>query len=88
MIAAFKTSFVRDLKKVKSQQILGLVSHSIEAAEKCQSINDIPNIKQLKGAKNHFRIRIGTYRIGLALENDKLYFVRCLPRKDIYKLFP
>jgi len=88
MKTAFKTSFVRDLKKVKNQQILILVSHSIEAAEKCLSINDIPNIKQLKGAKNHFRIRIGTYRIGLALEDDKLYFVRCLPRKDIYKLFP
>jgi mRNA interferase RelE/StbE len=88
MKTAFKTSSVRDLKKVKNQQILGLVSHSIEAAEKCKSINDIPNIKQLKGVKKHFRIRIGAYRIGLALEEEKLYFVRCLPRKDIYKLFP
>jgi mRNA interferase RelE/StbE len=88
MKTAFKTSFVRDLKKIKNQQILILVSSSIEAAEKCQSVNDISNIKQLKGAKNHFCIRIGTYRIGLALEDDKLYFVRCLLRKDIYKLFP
>ena len=80
MKTVFKTSFVRDLKKVKNQQILILVSHSIEAAEKCLSINDIPNIKQLKGVKNHFRIRVGTYRIGLAIEDDKLYFVRCLPR--------
>lgn len=54
MITAFKTSFVRDLKKVKKQQILGLVSHSIEAAEKYKSINDIPNIKQLKGVKKPF----------------------------------
>jgi len=84
----FKTSFVRDLKKIKNQQILSSVKNSVEAAEKCQSTNDIPNIKQIKGARNHFRIRIGTYRIGLALEDDKLYFVRCLPRKDIYKLFP
>jgi mRNA-degrading endonuclease RelE of RelBE toxin-antitoxin system len=60
MKTAFKTSFVRDLKKIKNQQILTLVSSSIEAAEKCQSINDISNIKQLKGVKNHFRIRIGT----------------------------
>jgi mRNA interferase RelE/StbE len=85
---AFKTSFLRDLKKIKNQQILSSVKNSVEAAEKCQSTNDIPNIKQIKGARNHFRIRIGTYRIGLALEDDKLYFVRCLPRKDIYKVFP
>ena len=88
MKTAFKTSFVRDLKKIKNQQILSLVNNSIDAAEKCQSTFDIPNIKQIKGARNHFRIRIGTYRIGLALVGDKLYFVRCLPRKDIYKLFP
>lgn len=88
MKTTFKTSFVRDLKKIKNQQILSSVKNSVEAAEKCQSTNDIPNIKQIKGARNHFRIRIGTYRIGLALEDDKLYFVRCLPRKDIYKLFP
>jgi len=88
MKTAFKTSFVRDLKKIKNQQILSFVNNSIEVAEKCQSIFDIPNIKQIKGAKNHFRIRIGTYRIGLALEENTLYFVRCLPRKDIYKLFP
>lgn len=88
MKTAFKTSFVRDLKKIKNQQIHAQVRHSIEAAEKCPSIYEIPNIKQIKGAKNHFRIRIGIYRIGLALENEKLYFVRCLPRKDIYKLFP
>jgi mRNA interferase RelE/StbE len=88
MKTAFKTSFVRDLKKIKNHQILSLVSNSIEVAEKCPSVFDIPNCRQLKGAKNYFRIRIGTYRIGLALEDNKLYFVRCLPRKDIYKLFP
>jgi mRNA interferase RelE/StbE len=64
MKTAFKTSFVRDLKKIKNQQILTFVSSSIEAVERCQNVNDISNIKQLKGAKNHFRIRIGTYRIG------------------------
>jgi mRNA interferase RelE/StbE len=88
MKTAFKTSFVRDLKKIRNQQLYTLVTSSIEAAEKCQNIFDIPNIKQIKGAKNHFRIRIGSYRIGLDLEDNKLYFVRCLPRKDIYKLFP
>ena len=88
MNTAFKTSFVRDLKKISNQRTLNQIYLAIDAAEKCQNIYDISGVKQIKGTKNHFRIRIGTYRIGLVLEDDKLYFVRYLPRKDIYKLFP
>jgi mRNA interferase RelE/StbE len=35
-----------------------------------------------------YSIRIGDYRIGLALEKDTLVFVRCLHRKEIYRFFP
>jgi len=88
MKVVFKTSFIRDLKKIKVQQTLDQIKIAIEAAEKSQNVIDIPGIKQLKGIGNHYRIRIGSFRIGLAVENEILYFVRCLPRKDIYKLFP
>jgi len=88
MNVVFKTSFLRDVKKIKMQHILEQISIVIESSEKSQHISDIPNIKQIKGSRNYFRIRIGSYRIGLALDNGILYFVRCLPRKDIYKLFP
>lgn len=88
MKVVFKTSFLRDVKKIKLQQTLDQISIAIAVAEKSHNITDIPNIKQIKGTRNHYRIRIGSYRIGLAFENGILYFVRCLPRKDIYKLFP
>ena len=88
MKIAFKTSFVRDLKKIRNERLLNQIRNTIDRAEKSNDIAEISNIKQLKGLRNHFRIRIGTYRIGLALVEDTLYFVRCLPRKDIYKRFP
>lgn len=88
MIIVFKTSFLRDLKKIKIQQTLDQIKNAIEAVEKSQTILNIPDVKKIKGAKNHYRIRIGSYRIGIAIEAEILYFVRCLPRKDIYTLFP
>lgn len=88
MNVVFKSSFLRDVKKIRMQHTLDQIETAIETAERSNHITEIPGVKQIKGAKNHYRVRIGTYRIGIAVEAEILYFVRCLPRKDIYKLFP
>lgn len=88
MKVAFRTQFARDLKSVKDKRLLSRVREAIEGVEKANSLTDIPSLKKLKGAKNYFRLRIGDYRIGLALENNTLIFVRLLNRKEIYKYFP
>jgi mRNA interferase RelE/StbE len=85
---AFRESFARDLKGVKDKGLMKRVKELIEAVEKVDSLLDMPNLKKLKGGGNHFRLRIGDYRIGIALEDDTVVFVRFLNRKDIYKYFP
>ncbi len=42
----------------------------------------------MKGAKNAYRIRFGSYRIGIYLEGDHIILSRVLDRKDIYQYFP
>ena len=88
MKTAFRETFARDLKGVRDKNLLQRVKESIEAVERADSLNALPNLKKLKGAKNYFRLKIGDYRIGLALESDAVVFVRFLDRKDIYKYFP
>jgi mRNA interferase RelE/StbE len=67
---------------------LGRVREVIEAAEKADSLTELPNLKKLKGGGNYFRVRIGDYRIGVALVDETVVFVRFLNRKDVYKHFP
>ena len=88
MKTAFRESFARDLKVVRDKKLLQRIKGCIEAVEKADSLGDLPNLKKLKGAKSYFRLKLGDYRIGLALENNTLIFVRFLDRKDIYKYFP
>ena len=88
MKTAFRETFARDLKGVRDKKLLQRVKESIEAVERADSLNALPNLKKLKGAKNYFRLKIGDYRIGLALESDTVVFVRFLDRKDIYKYLP
>jgi mRNA interferase RelE/StbE len=86
--AEFRSSFARDLEKVRDKSLLQRVKHLIEAVEKADSLADVPGLKKLTGSKNYFRLRVGDYRIGLAVEKDSLIFVRFLDRKDIYRYFP
>ena len=84
----FRDSFAKDLKGVKEKGLLKRVREVIETVEKAGSLGELPNLKKLKGGGNFFRIKVGDYRIGIALENDIVIFVRFLNRKDIYRYFP
>ncbi len=88
MKVEFRDSFAKDLKGVKEKGLLGRAREVIEAVEKADSLAELPNLKKLKGGGNYFRVRVGDYRIGVALDGDTIVFVRFLNRKDIYKHFP
>lgn len=88
MKTAFKESFARDLKTVRNKKLLKRVKEVIEAVEKAESLSVLPHLKKLKGEQNYFRVKVGDYRIGLALDGDTVVFVRVLARKDIYRYFP
>ncbi|MBI4315746.1 MAG: type II toxin-antitoxin system RelE/ParE family toxin [Chloroflexi bacterium] len=88
MKVEFKSSFAKDLKKVKDTDLKARVKQVIEFVEKAKSLQEIKDIKKLKGDDRYYRIRIGDYRVGLILEGETVAFVRILHRKDIYRYFP
>ncbi len=85
----FRKSFIKDLKKRKSDKaLLKRVKHIILEVEEAQDTNKIKNLKKLKSQGNHYRIRLGDFRLGLVIEGDIARFVRFLHRGDIYRYFP
>jgi mRNA interferase RelE/StbE len=83
----FKKSFAKDLKGV-DQDWLDRVKEVIHAVEQADELSQVAGLKKLKGGGDYFRIRVGDYRLGLAVEEGTVIFVRFLNRKDIYKHFP
>jgi mRNA interferase RelE/StbE len=84
-----KKSFSRDVKKILDKKLLTSIHDIIEGIQQAQSISEIKNIKNMEGAKNHYRIKSGEYRLGLFIdENKTVFIVRFLHRKDIYRYFP
>lgn len=88
MKVEFRDSFAKDLKSIKDKGLLDRAREVVEAIEKAASLDEIHNLKKLKGGRNYFRLRIGDYRMGFVLEKGVVIFVRFLNRKDVYKYFP
>jgi mRNA interferase RelE/StbE len=88
MKTAFRKSFARDLKKIKNQEVRGRVLQAIEQVEAASDLHSVTDLKKLRGTEGFFRIRIGDFRIGLVLDGETIEFVRCLPRRDLYRYFP
>jgi mRNA interferase RelE/StbE len=84
----FKESFARDLRSIKDKPLLKRVKELIERVEQAQHIDELGNLKKLKGGGHYYRIRIGDYRVGLIIEDDVVIFVRFLNRKEVYRYFP
>ena len=88
MKTLYKNSFVKDLKKVRGKKIKNRVRSMIEDAEQSEKISELAGLKKMQGGENYYRIRIGSYRVGVIIDSDTIIFVRFLHRKDIYRYFP
>ena len=88
MKVLFEASFEKDLRKIQDGSIKIRIINYIEEIKLASDIRQIKNIKKLKEYDTYYRIRLGDYRIGLELIEDKVILTRFLHRKDIYKYFP
>lgn len=88
MTIEFRRSFLKDLKLIGDKRILRRVREKIEEVGEAKSTSEISNLKMLQGAGNYYRIRVGNFRLGIAIKGETVIFVRLLNRKEIYKYFP
>jgi mRNA interferase RelE/StbE len=84
----FESKFSKDLRKIKDQKLLSQIKIIINECKLAQTLDDIQNLKKLKGYQIFYRIKIGDYRIGIAIINDEMIFTPFLHRREIYRFFP
>ncbi|MDR2205749.1 MAG: type II toxin-antitoxin system RelE/ParE family toxin [Flavobacteriaceae bacterium] len=86
----YRNPFEKDLKKILDKTLRSEIKRAIRSVEDAKSKWDIPELKKLRGYKKgiFYRIKIGSYRIGITIEGDLVTFYAVMHRKDIYKNFP
>ena len=88
MIVEYRKRFLKELSRIPSE-----IRHKIEKfvfddLPKANSIYEVGVIEQMKGYRSYYKVRFGSYRIGLKIEKEKAVFERALHRRDIYRFFP
>ena len=88
MTVEFLLSFGRDLKAIRDADLLARIQAAVESLEQAATLRDVPNLIKLQGGGDFYRLRVGDYRLGLAMQDQTVLLVRCLDRREIYKYFP
>ena len=88
MKVEYNRGFTRDLRRVRSSELRQRVLRKIEELEGASVITEVRGIARMAGEETYYRIRIGEYRLGLAVEGDEVTLLRFLHRREIYQFFP
>ena len=88
MKVAASKQFFNNLGELKSKDLLVDAEFVFDLAHKCQSAEEIPGFKWLKGYPNYARITLDNYRIGVKVMGNKIDFLCVLHRSVVYEQFP
>lgn len=90
MNVLYRTSFLRDLKKLRQQKADydAIYALAFETLPQADSLQDMTQVKALSGFPGRYRLRLGNYRIGLEVTTAGVELVWVLHRRDFYRYFP
>lgn len=80
--------FSRDVRGLGSAQIRRRLDQVIQELIGAASITEVSGIRRLRAEGQHYRIRIGDYRLGITVDRETAVLRRFLPRGEIYRYFP
>ena len=80
--------FTRDLRRIRSSELRQRVLRKIEELEEASDITEVRGVVKMTGEGSYYRIRIGEYRLGIAVDGDEATLLRFLHRSEIYQSFP
>lgn len=88
MKIVYSKAIAKDVKKIKDQNLIDKITAVVANISEVKKLEDIKNLKKMKGHPTAYRIRIGNYRLGLYYEDNAVILARFIKRNDIYNLFP
>ncbi|MDR0812332.1 MAG: hypothetical protein LBN23_08720 [Paludibacter sp.] len=88
MKVTFTKKFEKQLDTVRDKSLVQKISKIVQEVILATEVSKIGNLKKLKGHDTAYRIRSGTYRIGVFIEEQSVIFACFAHRKDIYNEFP
>ena len=84
----FLSTFLKDIKKIKDPKTARKIEELISNLKQAASLEDVSNVKKMKGYSVAYRIKSGNYIMGIYKDLEHIELARFLKRENIYKVFP
>jgi len=69
----YRKSFLRDLKKLKRQPIYDKIFElAFTTLPEVDRLRDVAGVKAMRDYPNRYRIRMGSYRVGIEVHGDSV----------------
>ena len=88
MEAIYERSFERDLRKIRKirdAKLLERIMQSINAIKSAEGVSQLTGARKIQGTE-HYRIRVGDYRIVFGAEGTTANLMHVRHRRDVYRL--
>ena len=80
--------FRRDVRQLGSAQIRRRLDQVIQELTEADNITEVAGVQRITAPGLHYRVRIGSYRLGITMDGETVVLRRFLPRGEIYQRFP
>ena len=84
----YKSSFDRDLKKIRNHDLLRRVEYKIAELKAAGSLSEVSGIEKIRSRENYYRVRIGDYRLYLTREGGVAVLRGIDHRSRAYRSLP
>ncbi len=88
MYIEVRRSFTRELNRIRDDSLRARVQDKINEIEAANSLSDVAGVESVRLARRGYRIRIGSYRMGIFVRGDRVTLARFQHRREIYRNFP
>lgn len=84
----FHSQFNHDLRRLRNASLAARLEQVIGELKAAPTIRDVRGVSRMTSPGDHYRIRIGEYRLGITMDGERAILRRFLPRGEIYRHFP
>ena len=88
MTVKYRKKFLKELSKLPSEYAQTIENFVFDDLPNYSNLSDIGKVEKMIGYKDYYKIRFGSYRVGIKKENDCITVETVKHRKEIYKFFP
>lgn len=84
----YRKKFLKQLSKLPPDVRTKIEKFVFVELPAIQSLGESGKIEKMSGYKSFYKVRFGSYRVGLKKEEDSIILKAVMHRSEIYKYFP